>query len=131
MMLPFSILLEICFQLCTGRLWQVTDQCNLIAWAYEQGNYMLIDNGGEWAVCFYAFCTYEEAKGLEECNNIFEGIKILMRKKTAGEVIYPFLVAGKILPEYKSLFKAHAKAKGAKYCVWFKTKKERFFMVKL
>jgi len=127
-----SQIFDLCFSLCgQDNYWQISEQCSMIAWAYERGNYLIASKNGEWAVCFYAFCNFDDAKKLIETNDFLDGALVLMRRQIRGDVIFPFLVCGKIDMIYKDFFKKHAKALGAKAMVYYKTRLKKFYMMEV
>jgi len=73
----------------------------------------------------------EEAKKLATSDNFLDGALILMRKQLRGEVIFPFLICGKIDAVYKDYFKSHMKSLGAKAIVFYKTKRKRFYFMEV
>jgi len=126
--LPLSTILDFCLVACGKDSWQVTEQCNLIAWAYEVKNYFIAAVNGQWVVAFYAFCNLDDAERIMKTQSFLEGAKVLMRKQVRGDVIFPFLVCGNVLPIHKSFFMKNAKTLGAKKMIFFKTKRDKFYL---
>jgi len=110
---------------------QETKEVSFFGGFYKGGNYMIASRNGQWAACFYAFCNMEEAKKLATSDNFLDGALILMRRQLRGDVIFPFLICGKIDAVYKDYFKSHMKSLGAKAIVFYKTKRKRFYFMEV
>jgi len=127
-----SHLFDLCFALCgKDNYWQVSEQCNMIAWAYETGNYLLISRNGGYMACFYAFCNYDDVERIMKSNDYMEGLLVLARRQIRGDVIFPFLVCGKVDKIHKDMFKLHARALGAKRMIYYKSKLHKFYTVEV
>lgn len=123
-----SHLYNYAFVLCADKSWMIDQLYPIIAWSFENGCYIVSAIDGQWAMCFYVFCNMDDIKNIDD---YYDYLKVVNRKQLKGEVCIPYLVCGKIIPEYLSLFKTIMKKKGVKKIFYYKTKTAKFYVTEV
>lgn len=114
--------------ICGNDAWQIDYYYPLIAWSYEEGNYIMASYKNQIGFVFWSYCNLWEAKKLVETQDYTYYESLLIKKQTSGEVAIIYLVYGKVLVQFYRLFRDLMKQEKIKYILYYKTKRKTFYL---